>query len=125
MWKIFFKTILAYSILNGSIVLGGEIQQLKMDDKSSLMRPKAFTLHNSTGMDISFFLGQEGEGLSKYGLFADNVQEFSDGRSNQYIISIPTADRGSVRYILKSGKRYQIYWNYTIERWDLVELGNR
>ena len=103
-----------------------DIQHLMVDDSEHhLMRPKAFTLHNSSEGDISFFLGQDVKSLSQYQVGANNVEEFSDGRSSEYIISIPTARRGAVQYIVKSGKRYQIYWNEPSDRWDLVELSNQ
>jgi hypothetical protein len=128
MKKVFCLCILACFglVLCGGTALAEDIHQLMVDDaENHLMRPKAFTLHNASEGDISFFLGQDVKSLSQYQVGANNVQEFSDGRSSEYIISIPTARRGAVQYIIKSGKRYQIYWNEPSARWDLVELSNR
>ena len=126
--KVLFPCVLACSLfgLSAGTALAEDIHQLMVDDSEHhLMRPKAFTLHNASEGDISFFLGQDIKSLSQYQVGANNVQEFSDGRSSEYIISIPTARRGAVQYIIKSGKRYQIYWNNPSGRWDLVELSNQ
>ena len=115
-----------YLLLLCSVAVAGDITSLRLKDESSyLIRPHAFTLHNSTGRDFVFFMGTMGHDLNRQDIPRDQVKEYSDGRSDSYIVELPTAGYGSVRYSLHAGNRYQIYWNNETYRWDLVELSAR
>lgn len=117
--------VLGLALLCGNAAADG-ITGLRLDDQPSyLVRPHAFTLHNNTGRDFVFFMAAKGTDWSRQDLPRDQIKEYSDGRSDSYIIELPTAGYGAVRYALQSGRRYQIYWNGQAYRWDLIELGAR
>lgn len=122
-WQTF---ILICFIFSCTGAVADDITSLRLkDDTSYLIRPHAFTLHNNTGREFVFFMGAVSSELSRQKIPQDQIKEYSDGRSDRYLIELPTAGYGEIRYFLHSGKRYQIYWNSQAYRWDLFELEAR
>jgi hypothetical protein len=112
-------------IVDGTMhLVAGEVRELdlKPDAITRLIHPYAFQIQNAARGKIVFFLAGEEQELSRQELAENALQQFSDGKSEGYTIEIPTAGRTPVRYRLRSGKRYQLYWNDVRKRWDMSEL---
>lgn len=121
--------ILAFSIVSitvcGASALAADVKELEQaGGRHYLIPPYSFTLHNDAGQDMNIYLGAEQSNLTKQTLQRDAMKPFSDGKSTQYTIEIPTQGRERVKYRLSAGKRYRIFWNDESQRWDLETLGH-
>ena len=105
---------------------GAETIELRSDgDVKELIRPHSIIIHNAASQRMTFYLASEGGNETRHELAGNDLQEFSDGASSQYVIRVPTSGGSSVRYVLNGRKRYQIYWNAAASRWDVTELQPR
>lgn len=106
-----------------SPALAAEVRELHSTDEIGYLTPPyKITLHNAAGQDIYVYLGTEKDNLKKLKLQKDAVSEFSDRKSIQYIIEVPTKGRDGVEYRLSGGERYSIFWNEKKQQWDVETL---
>jgi len=109
----------------GASAVAAEVKELEQaGGLHYLIPPYSFTLHNDARQDINIYLGTEQSNLTKQTLQRDVMKPFSDGKSTQYTIEIPTQGRERVKYRLSAGKRYRIFWNDENQRWDIETLGH-
>ncbi|MBK8174917.1 MAG: hypothetical protein IPK66_06545 [Rhodospirillales bacterium] len=107
-------------------VMSAEIMTMLVDPELSyLVPPETVLIHNATGGEIVFSLAPQGGEAAQQRMRDGEIRQFSDGVSITYVIEIPTAGRGAVRYRLRAEKRYQVFWNATAQKWDVVELEPR
>lgn len=126
MKHLLYLLIFIGQILQCNTAFTATIQEIELKSNGThLIRPHAFTLHNNSYNRMAFFLSPDGKNWTKHRLQADQIHEFSDGKSESFTIRIPTQDKGSVIYRLETSRRYQIYWNDSKQRWDMTELSTR
>lgn len=125
MRKLFLEFLTVSITVCGASVLAAEVKELEQaGGLHYLTPPYSFTLHNNTSQEIKFYLGTEQSNLTQQTLQPDAMKPFSDGKSTQYTIAIPTQGRERVKYRLSAGKRYRIFWNDESQRWDIETLGH-
>jgi hypothetical protein len=124
MRSLILKFFLVSITLCGTFALAAEVKELEQTGEIKYLTPPyAFTLHNDAGQEMNIYLGTEPSNLTKQTLQRDVMKPFSDGKSTQYAIEIPTQGRERVKYRLSAGKRYRIFWNVESQRWDIETLG--
>jgi len=109
-----------------SAVQASQLLEIDLDSNSStLLRPTAFTIHNVSGQNITFFLASNNNKFIRHQITDGQMKEYSDGKSKTYTIKLPTANRGVVQCTLQASQRYQIYWNDANNQWDITTLTPR
>ena len=121
--RVRLRSLAALIALCAGNVSSAETRLLDLGSDAYRVLPRnTVVIAIAAAQEIEFSLTGNDGVPRQYELDGGSIKGISDERSSEYTIEVETDDRGAVRYTLSAGRRYQIYWNYRREVWDVTEM---
>jgi astacin len=104
---------------------GGNILQITLQEDTELpvMAKQGATIYNGTDREIEFEISDDNLDWKKASLASKSGKKYRFGGGKQLFgyVRIATPNKGYVYYQVSLTKEYQIFWNETRLRWDLMQ----